>query len=144
VSIFKAPIFREEGPLRRAVAAMRMITQWRPPRNWLAASWQSLRQDSWLRVISLLLAIALWVFVNAAQRQAENILRVPIAYRNLPRGNIIVNQHPEFATIQVSGPRTLLSLIDPSRLQVMIDLSGVEVGETSFKIMTDSFAMPTR
>jgi YbbR domain-containing protein len=95
-----------------------------------------------LRVLSLLIAIGLWVFVNAGQKNAIESLHVPISYRRLPADMVIVNQPPEFAKIQVTGPRTLLSLLDPEQLEVKLDLSGIGPGEASFKINPTMFNVP--
>ncbi|HXZ88222.1 MAG TPA: CdaR family protein [Candidatus Binataceae bacterium] len=107
-----------------------------------AALRDRLRRNMGLRVISLGLAIGLWIFVNAGQHESLKQFTVPIVYRGLPRGFVIANQHPEIVTIQVSGPRTLLSLIDPSRIALRIDLAGVTVGQASFKVGPDAFAVP--
>jgi YbbR domain-containing protein len=107
-----------------------------------AALKKRLRRNTGLRIISLLLAIGLWFFVNAGQRGSVQTYSVPIGYRGLPAGFVIANQHPDFVKIQVSGPSTLLSLIDPRRLTLRIDLSGVGVGQASFKIGPDAFNVP--
>ena len=95
-----------------------------------------------LRLISLALAIGLWIFVNAVQPGALESIRVPVSYRDLPPGFVLTNQHPDFVEIQVSGPRTLLSIIDPARLTLRLDLTGVGVGQASFKIGPDAFPVP--
>jgi YbbR domain-containing protein len=100
------------------------------------------RRDLGLRAIALLLAIGLWVFVNAGQRGALTEMRVPISYRSLPVGLAIVNQRPDFVQVEVRGPRTLLSLLDPDRLTLRLDLSGVAVGEAVFKIGPEMFNVP--
>jgi YbbR domain-containing protein len=96
-------------------------------------------QNLGLRIIALLLAVALWVFVNAGQHSSVESYNVPISYRGLPVGFVITNQHPDFVKIQISGPQTLLSLVDPSRLMLRLDLNGVGVGQASFKIGPDAF-----
>jgi YbbR-like protein len=100
------------------------------------------RRDFGLRAISILLAIVLWAFVNAGQRGALVTLRVPVGYRLLPAGMVILNQHPDFVEIEVRGPRTLLSLLDPDRLTLRLDLAGVGVGQAVFKIGPDMFNVP--
>jgi YbbR domain-containing protein len=110
--------------------------------NFVAWLRNGLRQDLGLRIISVLLAITLWVFVNSGQRGSVEFFTVPISYRNLPPHFLIVNPHPESARIQVTGPRTLLSLIEPSHLMIKLDLTGVAVGQASFKIGSDSFNVP--
>jgi YbbR domain-containing protein len=103
---------------------------------------QALEQDTGLRLISLALAIGLWIFVNAGQHGAIETFQVPVSYRDLPLGYVLTSPHPDFIKIQVSGPRTLLSIIDPTHLTLRLDLTGVGIGQASFKIGPDSFAVP--
>jgi YbbR domain-containing protein len=90
----------------------------------------------------LLLAVGLWIFVNAGQHSSVAPFSIPVSYRGLPPSFVITNEHPDFVRIQISGPQTLLSLVDPSRLVLKIDLSGVGVGQASFKIGLESFNVP--
>lgn len=114
----------------------------RPGMRWWQIIVRHARRDFGLRAISLLLAIGLWAFVNAGQRGALVTLRVPVGYRLLPAGMVILNQHPDFVEIEVRGPRTLLSLLDPDRLTLRLDLQGVGVGQAVFKIGPDMFNVP--
>ena len=52
---------------------------------------------------------------------------------------VIVNHPPAFVKIEVTGPRTLLSLLDPERLTLKIDLRGVAAGQSEFKIYPAMF-----
>ncbi len=97
-----------------------------------------------MRIIALALAISLWVFVNAGQHDAQIPLDVPVSYRRLPPAMVIVNQHPDFVQIQVSGPRTLLSLLEPSRLELRLDLASVTPGQVSFRLGPAMFNVPRR
>jgi YbbR domain-containing protein len=90
--------------------------------------------DIGLRVFAVVLAIGLWVFVNAGERGSVESLTVPISYRSLPAGTVIVNHPPTQVKIEVTGPRTLLSLLDPERLTLKIDLSGVATGQSEYKV----------
>src|SRR5208282_1577020 len=75
-----------------------------------------MRRNVGLRIISVVIAIGLWIFVNAGQRGAVETLSVPLSYRSIPPGLIIVNHPPDFVKVEVTGPRTLLSLLDPERM----------------------------
>ncbi len=108
----------------------------------VSALWRRLNRDLGLRVIALLIAAGLWVFVNAGQRTAIESLHVPVEYRKLPAGLVILNQPPRFVKVQVAGPRTLLSLLDPGRLAARLDLSGIGPGRASFKINPAMFGVP--
>src|ERR1019366_8699819 len=90
--------------------------------------------DIGMRIFAVALTIGLWIFVNAGERGSVEPLTVPISYRSLPQGMVIVNHPPTVVKIEVTGPRTLLSLLDPERLTLKIDLRGVAAGQSEFKV----------
>ncbi|MGH7814886.1 MAG: CdaR family protein [Candidatus Binataceae bacterium] len=98
-----------------------------------------LTSDNGLRILSLLLAIGLWVFVNAGERDAMVTLKVPISYRSLPPSMLIVNRPPDFVNLEVMGPRMLLSLLEPEQLTLKLNLTGVTMGQSEFKIYPSMF-----
>ncbi|HYB91788.1 MAG TPA: CdaR family protein [Candidatus Binataceae bacterium] len=98
-----------------------------------------LARNAALRIISLLIAAGLWMFVNASQHGTLENLPVPISYRSLPAGSVIMNTPPDFVKIDVAGPKTLLSLLQPERLTVRLDLAGVAQGQTEIKLRPSMF-----
>jgi YbbR domain-containing protein len=127
------------SPVRQVASATR-LTAVELKRKWsLRPLRERMRRNGGLRIISLLLALGLWFFVNAGEHGSQISLQVPVSYRGLPPGYLIVNPHPDSVQIRLSGPRTLLSLTDPSRLRLRLDLTGAVIGQTSFKIGPDSF-----
>ena len=105
-----------------------------------ASSARRLRgSDIGLRIFAVALAIGLWIFVNAGERGSVEQLTVPISYRSLPQGMVIVNHPPTEVKIEVTGPRTLLSLLDPGRLTLAPDLREVATGPSEFKIEPTMF-----
>jgi hypothetical protein len=131
---------RLRDALTRLVAGGEVPRQLRSPLRLLLI--QRFRRNLGLRAIAVLLAVGLWFFVNAGQRGALAPMRVPVSYRALPAGLVIVNQHPDFVQIEVRGPRTLLSLLDPDRMVLRLDLSGVALGQAVFKIGPEMFNVP--
>lgn len=97
-----------------------------------------------LRILAVLIALGLWFFVNAGQREEQQNMLVPVDYRGLPNGLMIVNQRPDFVSLTISGPRTLLSLLDPGRLTVHIDLRGITPGQADIKITPEMFRIPRK
>jgi len=126
--------------LTRLIVGRRVPRQMSPPLGPLFV--QRARRNLGLRAIAFLLAIGLWFFVNAGQRGALAPMRVPVSYRALPAGLVIVNQRPDFVQVEVRGPRTLLSLLDPDRMVLRLDLSGVSMGQAVFKIGPEMFNVP--
>src|ERR1700733_3306309 len=95
--------------------------------------------DIGLRALAVVLAIGLWIFVNAGERGSVATLTVPISYAALPQGMVIVNHPPTQVKIEVTGPRTLLSLLDPERLTLKIDMRSIAAGQSEFKIYPAMF-----
>jgi len=127
------------SPFRQVASATR-LTAVELKRKWSPGPLRErMRRNGGLRIISLLLALGLWFFVNAGEHGSQISLQVPVSYRGLPPGYLIVNPHPDSVKIRLSGPRTLLSLTDPAHLRLRLDLTGAGVGQTSFKIGSDSF-----
>jgi hypothetical protein len=110
------------------------------------AAWTYLRRriarNSGLRLLSLAIAIGLWVFVNAGERGGVRTLDVPISYRTLPPGMLIINHPTDFVKIEVSGPRTLLSLLEPERLRLKLELAGAAPGRSVYRIFPAMFNVP--
>src|SRR5579863_563233 len=79
-------------------------------------------RNAGLRLLSVALAVALWMLVNTGERGAVVQLTVPISYRSLPPAMVIVNRPPDFVRIDVTGTRRLLSLVDPERMTLKLDL----------------------
>src|SRR5580698_10564713 len=117
------------------------IAEEKKPELWIRL-WRRAVKNLPLRLLSLAIATGLWFFVNAGQRNAFDELNIPINYRRLPAGLVIVNRPADFVKIQVNGPRTLLSLLDPERLTVRLDLSGIGPGQASYKINPTMFNVP--
>ena len=92
-----------------------------------------------LRVLAVVLAIGLWIFVNAGERGSVESLNVPISYASLPQGMVIVNHPPTQVKIEVTGPRTLLSLLDPERLTLKVDTRSLAAGQSEYKIYPSMF-----
>lgn len=95
--------------------------------------------DIGLRIFAVGLAIGLWIFVNTAEKGAVEPLSVPISYGSLPQGMVLVNHPPTQVKIEVTGPRTLLSLLDPERMTLKIDLRNIAAGQSEFKIYPAMF-----
>jgi YbbR domain-containing protein len=92
-----------------------------------------------LRILAVVLAVGLWIFVNSAERGSVEELTVPINYSTLPTGMVIVNHPATSVKIEVTGPRSLLSLLDPERLTLKIDLRSIAAGQSDFKIYPSMF-----
>ncbi|GIW39711.1 MAG: hypothetical protein KatS3mg076_0288 [Candidatus Binatia bacterium] len=108
-----------------------------PRRAWLA-----LRRNFLLKLLSVLAAFSLWLFVNAGARDAEIALQVPVRIHNIPSDLTLVGPRLDFVDVRVSGPRTILGTIERDRLAVSLDLRGVRAGPAVFRIGPESLDLP--
>ena len=99
-------------------------------------------QNVGIKVLSIGLAAGLWFFVNAAQRDSEQKFPVSIRFENTPTELMLISPLVDEAELKLSGPRTLLSRIDGGELGIVIDLSGVRPGMTTFRLRTDRLELP--
>lgn len=95
-----------------------------------------------LKLLSILIAFSLWMFVNFGERDTEEGFRVALELRNIPAHLMITSPRVDFIDIRVSGPRTLLGRIDRSRLSVPLDLGGVRPGPAVFRVGAESLNLP--
>jgi YbbR domain-containing protein len=95
-----------------------------------------------LKLLSLLAACALWLFVNGGARDSESALQIPLQLEALPDHLMIVSPQVAIVDVRVSGPRALLSRINPSDLAIHLDLSGVRPGPAVFRVLTDQLNLP--
>jgi YbbR domain-containing protein len=87
----------------------------------------------WLKLISLLLAIGLWM-VEARDPIAEVEIKVPIEFRNLPGSLEIDSASFTEAQIRVRGPERVIRRLQASDVRAEIDLAGVSPGERTFDL----------
>jgi YbbR domain-containing protein len=89
-------------------------------------------QNFFLKFISLLLAVGLWLAV-ARDPIASVEVRVPIEF-SLP-ANIVIDS-PTFtqAQVMVRGPKRLVNRLEPGDVRAEVDLSSVQPGERTFEL----------
>jgi YbbR domain-containing protein len=99
-------------------------------------------RDVGLKLLSLLVAFALWFFVNVGERDTEAAFQVPLELRNIPSHLMLVSPRTDFIDLRVIGPRTLLSRIDQERLSMSLDLGGVRPGPAVFRLRPEVLELP--
>ncbi len=99
--------------------------------------------DNWtLKIISLIFALLLWMFIMG-ERRLEVGYPVPLELQSLPQGLMVANEVPSLIDVRVSGPRTLLAKISPNDISVIVDLSDLQPGLTTFKRLEERLNLPS-
>ncbi len=91
--------------------------------------------NSGLRVIAVLMAIALWLFVGPWQRIETGVRKIslPIEVKNL-RADDRVKLNPARVEVTIEGPRTAIEHLEEGQLEAFVDLRQQTENETLFPV----------
>jgi YbbR domain-containing protein len=81
------------------------------------------------KLLSLLLACVVWYSTNVVERDAERVVAVPLALRQVPRNLVVTDWPRERVQVTVRGPRPLLDGIDERRTRLLMRLTTLDQGE---------------
>jgi YbbR domain-containing protein len=107
----------------------------------LSALLASLGRNKSLKLLSLFLAVALWLAVGGEERTETN-LNISLELLNMPHHLMITNEVPSHIQVRVSGPRGLIRSLTQSRLTHTLDLNDVKAGRQTFPLGVGSFNFP--
>ncbi len=94
-----------------------------------------------LKLLSLFLAVALWLAVGGEERTETN-LNISLEMLNMPHNLMITSEVPSHIQVRVSGPRGLIRTLTQSRLTHTLDLGDVKAGRQAFPLGVGSFNFP--
>lgn len=91
-----------------------------------------------LKILSLILASALWFFVSGKSK-TELALSVPVEFMALPAEMTIVSKVPTNVHIRVKGTKTLLRPLTVKPPSISIDMSEVKSGKNIIHLAKETF-----
>jgi hypothetical protein len=94
-----------------------------------------------LKVLSLALAVALWMIV-AGEETVERGLRVPLELVQFPGGLELPFEAPTVVDVRVRGASTLLSRVGPGDIVAVLDLRGARPGRRVFQLTPEQVRAP--
>lgn len=86
-----------------------------------------------LKLISLALAVALWLAVSG-QSPTEVAIDVPIEFENIPSNLEIGSENIPRAQVRLRGPERAISGLRTSDVRAAIDLTGAAPGQRTFNL----------
>jgi YbbR domain-containing protein len=96
----------------------------------------------WLKVVSLSLAVLLWMMVSAQRSSVERGLRIPLELQNLPENLEMVDPPQDLVDVRVRGTADALGRLVPGDLVATIDLSSAQAGRRLFHVSPDRVKVP--
>jgi YbbR domain-containing protein len=95
-----------------------------------------------LKIVSLTLAVLLWMTVSAQRASVERGLRIPLEVRNLPDNVEMVDPPQDTVDVRVRGTADVMGRLVPGDLVATIDLSTAQPGRRLFHISPDRVKVP--
>ena len=95
-------------------------------------------KNTTIKVISLVLAIILWVFVKS-KSGGEVGLVVPLEFYRVPPNLIVTNVTDEAINVRIGGSVIQLQRLSTREIRARIDLSRARPGTNTFDILPDNF-----
>ncbi len=95
-----------------------------------------------MKVLSLGLAVALWVVVLTEQKAVVD-LNVPLDVGQIPRNLMVVNDPVEYVALKVRGPRSLVQALAPNEVNLRGAFArAVKEGDNVLNLSPEQFQVP--
>lgn len=95
-----------------------------------------------LKLMSLLLATALWFSISRDEQPAEVAVRSPIVFQHVPPNLEISSESIPEAQIRVRGPERIIRQLRVNEVQAEINLSGSQPQERTFDLTSQQVRHP--
>lgn len=106
--------------------------------------WRWVKHNFVWKVASLLAAVVLWIVV-VGEPELVTIQAVPVLYKNLPKGLLVLSDAPDNVRVELRGPSESLTPASLAEVFASLDLSGVAgPGEQTFTLSEADFTLPQR
>ncbi|SFR05216.1 CdaR family protein [Desulfoscipio geothermicus] len=91
-------------------------------------------RDNSLKIIAVLLAVLLWVYVTNEQNPVTNqIYSIPLTLQDEPAG-YVVNGVPRMVSIRVKAPRSIISTLGKEDFRARLSLFGITAGDQELAV----------
>jgi YbbR domain-containing protein len=98
-------------------------------------------RDWQLKLLALILAVGLWLFVGTAQR-TEVALAVPVEYMGLEGPLALDGPRQETVEVQVQASRWAAGRVSPASVRVRVDVIGLREGDNLVHLLPESVEAP--
>jgi YbbR domain-containing protein len=107
---------------------------------WLRYLKNLLLRNLQLKLVSLTLAVLLWIALNG-EPKSEIGLKVPLEFRNSPKGVEVLGE-TNTVDIRLSASSSIVKRIDASEVTASIDLSEWATGERTYSLSESNISVP--
>ncbi|MGH7473196.1 MAG: diadenylate cyclase [Candidatus Methylomirabilales bacterium] len=98
---------------------------------------------NWRPKLATVVGVSLLLFVLVGQKNDERGISIPVVYVNIPKDLTIEDNRVQEVHVRVRGSRMMLDyFLDPSQLQVSIDLNRASAGFKRYSISAKNIKLP--
>ncbi len=101
-----------------------------------------LRRNSREKAIAFGLSFALWITVVHRSQIVHRNYSVPFQFSLLSSQLMVTQTNPVVATVTLSGPRRLFTLLDPREIKLLLNLEEARPGTRTFRVNRGDIAVP--
>jgi YbbR domain-containing protein len=94
-----------------------------------------------LKLLALLLAVVLWLFVASAQR-VEIALAVPVEYGGLEGPMVLAGPHREMVEVHLQAGRGAAERVRPGSVRVRVDVTRLHEGDNLVSLQPENVEAP--
>ena len=91
-----------------------------------------------LKIIALLLAFFVWIFVQSGDKTTDKLFTIPLEVGDPPEGLAIITMLPDQVELYVKGPQSRIKNIETAREEgevvAQLDLRHAEMGKNSCRV----------
>lgn len=91
--------------------------------------------------MALAFSVALWFYV-VGEKKAEVGFIVPLMLKNIPGDMVVIDEEKKEVEVKVTGPKTLVTGLSPTHIEVAIDLSNGRPGLNTYSINPQEIKTP--
>lgn len=100
-----------------------------------------LSKNTSLKILSVLLAISLWIYVSY-RGESEMSIEAILEFKNIPAGMEILRQSQRKVTVNVQGYEQAMHRLRQSDVHVLVDMSTAKKGDNQISLDKDMVLLP--
>lgn len=102
---------------------------------------QLLLKNLSLKIVAILFSIVFWI-IATHRGLSEMVLDVPLEFKNIPPGLVLVNHDVKKVSLSVKGQERLIRNVRPANIIVYVDLNKAKKGEDIYAINKENLKLP--
>ena len=143
VSLAREGLLRKIDNMEELKDTVRQFYRRQAPEKeeWSFRQW--IRQNTWQKVMAVVLAFGLWVVFTTPGESIRKDFTVPLVYRNIPVDWILEEPVPKESKVTLEGGAQAFSLINPDSFKIILDMTDLKEGKQFVGLHESQIKLPS-